>query len=417
MFAILYSIGLLLYGGLMRLAALFHPKAKQWHEGRKDWYAAAQLAQQAVAGRRVVWFHTASLGEFEQGRPIIEAWRATRPGDFILLTFFSPSGYEVRKHYPLADYVAYLPLDTASNARRFVALWQPEVAFFVKYEFWWHYCHALHKQGTKLLAVSAIFRPNQFLFSTLGREYRKVLHCFSHFFVQNETSVRLLAQIGLTNCTLTGDTRFDRVAQLAETAPERPEIEQFVQGNPCLVIGSAWEADMQRLLPVLNDPAFQQLKVILAPHEIHQATLARWEAAYAGKSLRYTAYQRTGFALPPDCQLLMIDNVGMLSSLYRYGQVAYIGGAYGQGLHNILEAATFGLPIIFGNKNYTKFQEAVDLIGLGAARSVGDAQALHQQLHEWLTETDVRQKVGAKSRRYVQQQSGATAKIMAYLAQ
>ena len=416
MFAILYSIGLGLYGALMQVVALFHPKAKQWCEGRKDWYAAAQLAQQAVAGRKVVWFHTASLGEFEQGRPILEAWRATRPDYFILLTFFSPSGYEVRKHYPLADHVAYLPLDTASNARRFVALWKPEIAFFVKYEYWWHYCHALYRQGTKLLAVSAIFRPTQFLFSSLGREYRKVLHCFSHFFVQNETSVQLLTQLGIQNCTLTGDTRFDRVAQLAETASERPEIERFVQGNPCLVIGSAWEADMQRLFPVLNHPSFQNLRVILAPHEIHEATLARWEATYAGQSLRYTAYQQAGFRLPQDCRMLLIDNVGMLSSLYRYGQVAYIGGAYGQGLHNILEAATFGLPILFGNKNYTKFQEAVDLIGLGVARSMADTQTLHQQLYEWLTDTDARQQVGTKASRYVQQQSGATAKIMAYLA-
>lgn len=398
----------------MRLAAFFNPKARQWVRGRHNLIDRLSAELPAlIQGRPVAWFHAASLGEFEQGRPVIEAFRARYPDYFIFLTFFSPSGYEVRKNYAQADYITYLPNDTPSNARHLVALLRPELAFFIKYEFWYHYLHELHRVGAAVFSFSALFRPNQLFFKPYGSFYRRLLGYFDAILVQNEDSAALLRGIGYNRVIVAGDTRFDRVGQIAAAARDLPEIAAFVQGVPCLVVGSAWEADRAVLVPALNQLTYP-LKVIIAPHEIHEAGLARWEETLTGKTLRYSAYKSGGFdeQAATTFQYLLIDNVGMLSSLYRYGQLAYIGGAFGQGLHNILEAATFGLPVLFGNKRYHKFQEAVDLVAEGGALAVADAPDFQKKLEDLLRNPQRRTTLGTIGHTYVQSHTGATALVM-----
>ena len=402
----------------MRLAAHFHPKAQQWVNGRKN--LLPQLRSDLpplTQGRPVVWFHAASLGEFEQGRPVMESFRTHYPDYFIFLTFFSPSGYEVRKNYAGADFVTYLPIDTPINARQLVGLLQPRVAFFIKYEFWYNYLRELRRNDAVILSFSAIFRPNQAFFKPYGKFYTRLLRHFDHILVQNEESARLLSSVGIKAVTVAGDTRFDRVRQIAEAARDLPEIADFVRNQPCLVVGSAWEADRAVIVPALN-ASILPLKAIIAPHEIQEAELVRWEQTLTGPTLRYSAYQASGFDLDTikNGQYLLIDNVGMLSSLYRYGQVAYIGGAFGAGLHNILEAATFGLPIFFGNKNYEKFQEAIDLTRQQGAWAIGDTAGFLKKLEEILINPAIRKKSGAINRTYVQTRTGATDAVMNCLA-
>ncbi len=398
----------------MRLATFFHPKARQWVQGREN--LLPRLLSDLpplIEERPVAWFHAASLGEFEQGRPVMEAFRAGYPNYFIFLTFFSPSGYEVRKNYAGADFVTYLPIDTPANARQLVGLLRPRVAFFIKYEFWYNYLRELRRSDAVILSFSAIFRPNQLFFKPYGKFYTQLLRFFDHILVQNEESARLLRSVGINKVTVAGDTRFDRVQQIAEAVRDLPEIAAFVQNQPCLVVGSAWEADRSVIVPALNALTFP-LKAIIAPHEIHEAELVRWEQTLVGPTLRYSAYQASGFdfAKNKNAQYLLVDNVGMLSSLYRYGQVAYIGGAFGAGLHNILEAATFGLPIFFGNKNYEKFQEAIDLTQQQGAWTIGDAAEFLKKLEEILTNPRALQKSGTITRNYVQTRTGATDAVM-----
>ncbi|GHB68998.1 3-deoxy-D-manno-octulosonic acid transferase [Persicitalea jodogahamensis] len=403
----------------MRLAAFFHPKARQWVNGRKNLLPRLiSDLPSLVQGRPIAWFHAASLGEFEQGRPVMEAFRARYPDYFIFLTFFSPSGYEVRKNYAGADFVTYLPIDTPGNARRLVGLLRPRVAFFIKYEFWYNYLRELRLSGAVILSFSAIFRPDQLFFKSYGRFYTELLRYFDHILVQNDESARLLGSIGISSVTVAGDTRFDRVRQIADAARDLPEIAAFVRNEPCLIVGSAWEADRMVITPALNNLK-RPLKAIIAPHEIHETELARWEQSLAGQTLRYSAYQAAGFEINKNkaARYLLIDNIGMLSSLYRYGQVAYIGGAFGAGLHNILEAATFGLPVIFGNKNFEKFQEAVDLIRQQGAWAVGDASDFQNKLELFLSNPSVRAESGAINRAYVQTRTGATDDVMQRVAE
>ncbi len=396
----------------MRAVALFHPKARQWVAGRSGLLNRLERELPLRIGEQpVAWFHAASLGEFEQGRPVIEAFRTRYPRHFIFLTFFSPSGYEVKKNYAVADFITYLPPDTSGNARRLVALLRPELAFFIKYEFWGNYLRVLRQHGTVIISFSAIFRPGQLFFQSYGKFYRRLLHHFDHILVQNAASAALLDSIGVDRVSVAGDTRFDRVRQIAAATRDLPEIAAFVAKRPCLVAGSVWEADRTVLAPALN--SLDTLAVI-APHEIREADLRQWEQSLAAPTLRYSAYRASGFVLdahhPP--RYLLIDNIGMLSSLYRYGTAAYIGGAFGQGLHNILEAATFGLPIMFGNKNYEKFQEARDLIEIGSATAVEDTATLRQVLTELIDDSARRVERGNQARAYVERQAGATAVVM-----
>jgi 3-deoxy-D-manno-octulosonic-acid transferase len=362
-----------------------------------------------VGGREVVWFHAASLGEFEQGRPVMEAYRNQYPGHFILLTFFSPSGYEIRKNYSGADYICYLPFDRLSNARRFVKIVNPHIVFFIKYEFWYNYLIELKKNGSYILSFSSIFRPGQVFFKSYGGFFRKMLKCFDHLFVQNMESVELLHGVGVSSCSIAGDTRFDRVKTIADNARDLPEIARFRDQKICVVAGSVWAADMQVLIPVLNGLQ-GKLKAIIAPHEIKKDEISGWRNSLDGKSLLYSELQKNSG--PEQFDYLIIDNIGMLSSLYRYGDLAYIGGSFGAGLHNILEAATFGLPIVFGNKGYHRFQEAVDLIEKGGAFAMADSATLFEMVRWWAENPESGSATGQICAEYVLSGIGATDSIM-----
>jgi 3-deoxy-D-manno-octulosonic-acid transferase len=410
----LYQLAMHAFVGVMRLASLFIPKVKLGIEGRIGLLERLEKELPGLINNRpVAWFHAASLGEFEQGRPVMEQFKKEYPDYFILLTFFSPSGYEVRKNYNGADFICYLPLDTAGNAARFVAVFKPRITFFIKYEFWYNYLSELSKNGSAIFSFSTIFRPGQIFFKPYGGFYRKLLTFFDHLFVQNELSLRLMHGIGISQCSLAGDTRFDRVRTIAAGIRNLPEIAAFKKDKPCLVAGSVWEADMEVLIPALN-LAGQSLKVILAPHEIVPAHMESWRKSLMGKSMLYSEYKKAyDQAIEiANFDYLIIDNIGMLSSLYRYGDMAYIGGAFGSGLHNILEAATFGVPVLFGNKKYQKFQEAVDLVEEGSAKAITGTEEATHYLSEWLANQELRAKLGLISANYVASRTGATDRVM-----
>lgn len=338
---IFYNLGLWFYHLLVLIASLFNAKAKKFIAGRKQLFKELEQKTNTIKGG-LVWVHCASLGEFEQGRPLIEAIKKKDPDQPILLTFFSPSGYEIRKDYELADIVSYLPLDTKKNAKKFIQLTRPKQVYFIKYEWWYHFTKVLHRQKIPLYSVSCIFRPQQPFFKKGNNIHKKILSHFSHFFVQNKDSKDLLTTIGYNNATLVGDTRFDRVAEICAKKQALPLIENFVGSTFTLVIGSSWPQDLRVIGETLSK--YHDLKVIIAPHELHESTLADAESYFKGDSIRYSALKEDP---QKTCKALIIDNMGMLSSIYQYAQVAYIGGAFGSGLHNTLEAATFGLPIIW----------------------------------------------------------------------
>lgn len=351
--------------------------------------------------------HCASLGEFEQGRPIIETLKANYPAHKIVLTFFSPSGFEVRKNFSLADYVFYLPLDTKANARQFVDAVNPAIAIFIKYEFWYHYAAEVKSRSIPLLSVSSIFRNDQIFFKPYGGLHRRILKNFTWFFVQNQESIKLLHSLGLNNCTRTGDTRFDRVRKIQLANERIPIVEAFKNNQKVFVIGSSWAEDMEVLIPFINE---NRLKFIVAPHEIKESSIQDIQRSLRVSSLRYSEAADKKL---DDTAVLIIDNIGMLNKLYRYGEFAYIGGAFGKGLHNILEAASNGIPILFGNKNYEKFQEAVDLINRGGAFTVSGYSDLKDK-YEMLNVPESFLLACEVTRQYVEDNLGATDKIMEY---
>ena len=407
----LYTTLLRSYALLLRLAAPFVPKAAQWVAGRRRLLPRIQAALATDSAPRV-WFHCASLGEFEQGRPLMEAYARRYPAHRIVLTFFSPSGYAVRHAWPGADYVFYLPLDTAANAQAFLAAVQPRLAVFVKYEFWYHFLTALHRRGVPTICVSAIFRPGQVFFRPWGGFFRRMLRCFSHLFTQDEASVVLLRQAGIGAASVAGDTRFDTVARTALAPPAPlPLVEAFVADRaPVFIIGSSWPEDLPVLLPLLR--AYQdQVRFIVAPHEINAAGLRAVEAALPGRVVRYSAAAPATVA---QSRVLLIDNVGLLSRLYRFGHYAYIGGAFGKGLHNTLEAAAFGLPLFFG-PTYQKFREARDLVALGCAYPVRSAAELQAAFAPLWHDEAARLRVQDLSLDYVHQKAGATERIMSWV--
>lgn len=401
-----YNLGLFVFSVILKVASVFHPKARAFVTGRKNVFN--ELDQfSKMAQTPVVWIHCASLGEFEQGRPVIEAIKQEFPEHRIVLSFFSPSGFEVRKGYRLVDLVCYLPLDTASNAKRFITLLHPVLAIFVKYEFWYHYTHELKRKHVPLISVSSIFRSDQMFFSGLGGFSRKILTSFTRFFVQNQESVKLLQSIGIDQAVVTGDTRFDRVNQIVHQGKEVGIAKRFKDGERVMIVGSAWPEDMEVLIPFINE---NKLKFIIAPHEISESFMSSLEKALQVQSLRYSEAEDKN---PEGFAVLIIDNIGMLSSLYRYGEFAFIGGAYGKGLHNILEAACYGVPILFGNKSYEKFQEAVDLINRGGAFEIADYPDLKAK-YEMLNIPETFQLACEVTRQYVEENLGATEKIMEY---
>lgn len=368
----LYNLGLTLYVWIIRLIAPKHPKAKLWIEGRKDLFK--RIAEAVSPNDRIVWVHVASLGEFEQGRPIIEEIRKSYPEYKILLTFFSPSGYEIRKNYAGADYIFYLPIDTPRNARRFLDAAHPEIAIFVKYEFWLNLLSELRRRKIRTYVVSALFRRNSVFFRPYGGMWRQALESFDAMFVQNEESKTLLAELGFDNVLIAGDTRFDRVAEIAAAAKRIELVERFKGNDRLFVAGSTWGPDEELLIHLMNDNP--GIRFVVAPHEMDQGRIAKLIAGVKGGAIRYT--QCDAGTTFEDKQLLVLDTMGMLSSVYGYATWSYIGGGFGVGIHNTLEAATFGLPVAFG-PNYEKFKEARDMVTLGAARSVSN----YEQLQAW----------------------------------
>jgi len=406
-----------------------------WIDGRNNCKLAIDSWQKKIESQRnfvletphlkIAWFHCASLGEFEQGRPVIEKFRETFPAYKIVLTFFSPSGYEVRKDYSGADFICYLPSDTPSNAKDFIEKINPSIAFFVKYEFWYNYLRLLHEKQIPVISFSAIFRPDQIFFKWYGVFYRNILTYFNHIFVQNHPSLNLLQNIDIQNVTVGGDTRFDRVKQIEDTRKSLPIIEQFKNGKPLLIIGSCWQEDFVVIVPFLNNFT-KELKVIIAPHEIHEAEIESWRKELKSKSSRYSEITINAIKVKSPVELLsasvvndetntlIIDNIGMLSSLYQYADFAWIGGSYGKGLHNILEAAIFGLPIFFGNKNYQKFQEAIDLERLTGAKAIDDTSEFVLEFQKLYDDIELRKQKSDIIKKYVEENLGATDKIIKY---
>ena len=397
---IIYSIGIWFYTLGVRLAAFFgHEKARLMVNG---WKA---TVPHVSAGGATAWFHAASLGEFEQARPVLERYKELHPDHRIVVTFFSPSGYEVRKNYAQADAVLYLPPDLPHSVRRFLDTVQPTVAFFVKYEFWFNYLGELRRRDIPTYIFSAIFRPNQYFFKLWGKWYLRQLEgCFRHLFVQNDESLQLLKSHGIEHCSLAGDTRFDRVHQIAVAAERNEVVETFLEGynGKVLVAGSTWPPD-EALLARLKVEG-ERLKVILAPHVISEEHLQQIEKLFPS-STRYSRLSSSTSATSSN--VLIIDNIGLLSKLYRYGDVAYIGGGFGVGIHNILEAVTFGKPVLFG-PNYHKFQEAHDIIARGGGFSHTDATTLEHNLTTLLSDSDAYNRASQACIDYMNTNLGST---------
>ncbi len=395
----LYHISILIYGLLIKVVALFNSKAKLFIEGRKNIFD--RIKAEVNINERPIWFHFASLGEFEQGRPVLEEIKRTKPEEKIIITFFSPSGYEIRKNYPLADAIFYLPLDTPANAEKFIRLVNPKMAIFTKYEFWPNYFKALHHKAIPLYIISGIFRENQVFFKWFGGFYRNVLEQVTYFFVQTDESATLLKKIEMVNVVVSGDTRFDRVHENAQQPRELTIIQQFCGNGLVLIAGSTWPVDEKHLVPLSTK--YPDWKVIIAPHEIHVSHIKEIEQLFPA------AVKFSDIKVEPAhiaANILIIDNIGMLSSLYQYGKIAYIGGGFGVGIHNTLEAAAFGLPVIFG-PNYQKFQEAKDLIAIGVAKSVENTEELLAAFDYFATTDN-----GEIAANYVSNKKGATEIIM-----
>lgn len=403
---LLYNIAMLIYQSFIWLASKFNNnKATLFLSGRENVFAL--LEQKRLPGEHYVWFHAASLGEFEQGRPIMESLKNSHPEFKILLTFFSPSGYEVRKDYQGADIICYLPMDMSWNVKRFLDIVQPDCAIFIKYEFWMNYLLELKKRQIKTYIVSAIFRESQLFFRSYGGFYRRLLKSFTHLFVQNDESVRLLHSIGFDNVTKVGDTRFDRVADIAAKSKDLPIVQAFKSDAKVLIAGSSWPNDENILLPYFNQNF--PLKLIIAPHEIDEEHL---QSIISQLKRPYIRYSQATIENVKEADCLIIDCFGLLSSIYRYGEIAYIGGGFGVGIHNILEAAVYGIPVIFG-PNFRKFQEAVDLQQKGGAFVIENYESFSQIMSEFLEENSSLYSSACKvSNDYSQANKGATSKVV-----
>lgn len=385
------------------IAALFSKKVRLMMRGHRDTW---RILRRQIGTDRYVWFHAASLGEFEQGRPLMERLKREHPEKKILLTFFSPSGYEVRKNYTGSDVICYLPLDTPFNAIKFIKLARPEAAYFIKYEFWRNYIDVLHRNRIPVYSVSSIFRPKQIFFRWYGRNYARVLQRMTHLFVQNESSRELLAQIGVNHVTIVGDTRFDRVIDIRNAAKPLPLVERFAGCWKVLVAGSSWPADEDIIIPYFN--AHPNLKLVLAPHVVSEEHLRQIENKLQRPTVRYSAATNKSVA-EADC--LIIDCYGLLSSIYRYATVAYIGGGFGVGIHNVPEAAVYSVPVIIGPNNQ-KFREAQALLKNGGCCEIKNADDFGQLLNHFLSDKEALHKAGTAAGKYIVENAGATQRIM-----
>ena len=398
----MYSLGIYLMALGVRVAALFKEKLRKMVQGHR---ATWQMLRALSGKDTYVWFHAASLGEFEQGRPLMERLRREHPEKKILLTFFSPSGYEVRKNYDGADLVCYLPFDTPLNARRFVKLARPEAAFFIKYEFWRNYIEVLYKRGIPCYSVSSIFRENQIFFRPYGRGYARCLSRMTHLFVQNETSRRLLESIGVTNVDVVGDTRFDRVLDIRNAAKPLPLAERFAGCWKVLVAGSSWPQDEEIIIPYFNK--HPNLKLVLAPHVVSEEHLQAIERQLARPALRYSKATPKAVA-EADC--LIIDCYGLLSSIYRYASMAYVGGGFGVGIHNVPEAAVYGIPVIIGPNN-KKVREAQALLRCGGCKEIAGVADFEQITDAWLSDKEALATAGKAAGSYIADNAGAADRI------
>ena len=404
----MYNLGIFLYLIGVAIASHFNEKVRKMWRGERD--AIRMLKEKVDPNAQYVWFHAASLGEFEQGRPLMEQLRREHPDYKILLTFFSPSGYEVRKNYEGADIICYLPLDTIVNARRFLRAIRPVMAFFIKYEFWYNYLHILKHRNVPVYSVSSIFRPDQIFFKWYGRQYAHVLNCFTHFFVQNEVSKQLLAKIGIKDVSIVGDTRFDRVLQIKEAAKQLPIVEAFCQQSKVFIAGSSWQPDEDIFIPYLN--AHPDWKMVIAPHVIGEDHLKQIMDKLEGrKVVRYTEATEENVK---DADVLIIDCFGLLSSIYHYATVTYVGGGFGVGIHNTLEAAVWGVPVIFGPNNQ-RFQEAQGLKACGGGLEIQNADDFNHVMQRFLDDPQSLEKASKEAGDFVKQRAGATDRVLSFV--
>lgn len=407
----MYNILLYIYEFGIFVATFFSAKVKKMWRGERETFKI--LKEKVDPEAQYAWFHAASLGEFEQGRPIIEEYRRVFPKRKILLTFFSPSGYEVRKNYDGADIVCYLPIDTPTNALRFLRAVRPVEAFFIKYEFWYNYLHILRHRGIPVYSISSIFRKEQVFFKWYGFQYRHVLRCFTHFFVQNEESKRLLGTLGIDNVMVTGDTRFDRVMQIAKESKSIPVVREFKNGKKVFVAGSSWLPDEQIFLSYFAQ--HPDWKVIIAPHVIGESHLEQIISLLEGrKVVRYTQIEADDAVTLGEAEVLIIDCFGLLSSIYKYGDVAYVGGGFGVGIHNLPEAAVWNLPVIFG-PNHQKFQEANELKACGGGIVIEGKEDFHRVMDAFMASEDEMKRAADAAGHYVSSHSGATEKLLKLL--
>lgn len=406
LFLFTYDLAIQFYAMSIRVAALFIPKARLWLSGRKN--LLQQIKQTVTPHDNLIWMHCASVGEFEQGRPVIEKLKKENPDSKVLLTFFSPSGYELRKYYSGADYIFYLPLDTKKNAKAFIEIINPCLAIFVKYEFWFHHLNELHEKNIQAILISGIFRREQIFFKWYGKSFQSVLKSFKTVFVQDKNSLELLQQFGISNTKLSSDTRFDRVIQIKNEAKQFPEIEKFCGDKKIIVAGSTWQEDEKILLQAIRN--FSDYKLIIAPHEISDAHISNLLNQLGEKATRYSQLQNAN----SEKQFLVIDNVGMLSSLYHYGTIAYVGGGFGKGIHNILEAAVYGIPVLFG-PNYKKFKEANDLVVEQYCYTIQTESEFTLKVNQLLSDKKLYEQSVTGCTNYVQSKTGATEQIVQYI--
>lgn len=410
MAVIFYNIFLFLFKAGTHIASLFNPKAKKWVVGRQNIFERLEAAN--TKGKPVIWMHCASLGEFEQGRPLIEKIKTTYPGYRLLLTFFSPSGYEAQKNYKGADWVFYLPADSPRNAKRFLEIVQPTLVIFVKYEFWYYYLKKIKYRNIPLVLISALFRKDMSFFKWYGGLQRKMLSRFDHLFVQNKTSKDLVDELGLSAiCSISGDTRFDRVIEIAENFVPIPAIEQFISNNKCIVAGSTWKEDeelLQKSLSAMNDTS---LKLIIAPHEINEKHLSDIEVLFPN-AIRFSSLSNQSSI---DNSCLIIDNIGMLSRLYKYSYISYVGGGLKiNGIHNVLEAAVYNKIVLFG-PYYKKYSEAIGLVASGGGISVENATALKEIIERLLSTENEYVNRSKAAGDFVLSNKGATQKIIQFI--
>ena len=405
----LYNLLVHFLAALLPLPALFSSKLKLFVQGRKAVWNT--LNSKLRASDKTIWFHAASLGEYEQGLPVIEAIKVKYPQHKIVITFFSPSGYEVRKNNTIADVTVYLPLDTEANAKRFIETIHPELVFFIKYEYWPNYLNVLKNSEIPTYLISGIFRPNQAFFKFYGSFYRNALHAFHHFFVQNESSKKLLQSIGFTQCTVSGDTRFDRVLGLLERDNQLDFVADFKNKQTTIVAGSTWPNDEELLISFINQ-APSDLKFIIAPHNIKAEQIASLQQRLQKPTVLFSEKEGKDLAT---FAVFIIDTIGILTKIYSYADIAYVGGGFGHpGVHNVLEPATFGIPIVVG-PNYTHFAEATALVDLGGCISIQNTTACEEALNRWIQNKDERYEKGHICATFVQMNKGATATIINYI--